>query len=248
MTKTTDKVIGANLIFNCHYHDDYELQLLINPKNKLIDFAVNGSDSSFRNTVLELLTPFKNKDVTGLFMDLSSIVAVEDLHLKTVLYQVVQNIQLFIHPIHHNLVDCADRICRCFNIGRSEIEDAIERGASDILTITNLTKAGGACTSCIPDISLMLKEKSDDESASIDEDEHIEISSDPRPMINGKYPYLFLQEDIFPIVDKYNKESGKSAFVVQLIGEHLYLTGTQKISELENFIEKSGVKVSLFYV
>ncbi|MBT3586660.1 MAG: hypothetical protein HN509_17250 [Halobacteriovoraceae bacterium] len=50
-------------------------------------------------------------------------------------------------------------VCRCFGVYQREIRAALmAKEDAKIIDVTNLTRAGGGCTSCLEDIALILKE------------------------------------------------------------------------------------------
>lgn len=55
--------------------------------------------------------------------------------------------------------DAGSTVCACFGVGKNTITEIIQSGnAGDVDSITRLTKAGGNCGSCIPELKQLLHE------------------------------------------------------------------------------------------
>ena len=247
-TEFNEKVIGANLLFKLKTSfDTYTFELLIDTKSLLVEFSIIGVESEFRDIIISILkkrlkTELSQTISASLMNELSS-----NVFYRSYWYYICEKVNFFLNPIPNNLLAIDDRICRCFNVSQKEIEDIIASGASDLLTITNLTKAGGGCTSCRTDIEALLGDKNVESIEEASEDAFV-VTEQKREKILEMWPVDFLESKVFPLIDTYNKENDGDAQVVQLIENHLYIKSKNAIINLEDFLNLEVPSISLFYV
>jgi bacterioferritin-associated ferredoxin len=236
----SDHVIGPNLNFVIQYQRNLiSFEFLINSKSELVDFYVEKIDHPIRDKIIEVLSRLIKTDLNRTLGP--NIYTNFEFEEKDLLHQLLEKIYFYLSPVKTSLVQSDDRVCRCFNIGKEEILNLHDNGAHDLLSITNLSRAGGGCTSCLSDIARILNIK---DSSREEERGGFKISSHKRVKVMGMWPAEFLRSKIYPLL----KETGSKAKVIQLIENHLYVQSNDQEIELENFLKENCPELLLFYV
>jgi len=140
-------------------------------------------------------------------------------------------------------------LCRCFGVMRDDVAKAIKNGASDLLTITNLTKASGGCGRCKSDIVELMTfagvvaPPQDLVSFGIDTESFsaTKKAKYARENILGLTPVEFLSTHIFPMSHELNFE------VLGLVENNLYIKAESMVATLEEFIKEHDLKITTFY-
>ena len=240
----TSKVIGANLSFSLlQDQDSFKFEFLINQKSQLEDFSINSSNEDVRLTCVNIFQSLLRVDFTKLkFHEVLKDFEKEHEQTLCLLWRALEKFNNFINPYATTTEDTIN-LCRCFGVTKTEVLQTIENGASDILTVTNLTRAGGACGSCVNDISNLLPYKESDDL------NNYELLKGHRSEIEGLYPVQYLKQIVFPLVDQLNKEMNTDLEVVQLIENHLYVRVSCSASKVEELLaDKLAKELVILFV
>lgn len=260
-----EKIIGANFTQKIQTNldgveDSIEIELLLNPKGKLEDFSVTGTQK-VRDLFIALLELVVGKNFESLATPSLVYEVSDDQLVKTYWWQLLDEVHFHFSPVLSDITSQGNIkenfICRCFAVTEAEIKDAINQGAGDILTVTNMTKAAGGCGHCVRDIrsfiensdsEFILKQESDES----ENEKSIYKAKYPRQRVNGKWPAAFLSHDLVPFLKNLNEESGADFELMALVEDHLYIRTKASDSlraRLESFLagcqfeDGSGLKV-----
>lgn len=157
------------------------------------------------------------------------------------LYCVFTGLFTYFYPNQTYSIDTENMLCRCFGVSRHEVTGLISGGAKDLLTITNLTKAGGGCGSCLADIRPLISGKNNELDIA-----KVTFQNYKRDLVANKRPYQFLKEDLFPFVS-----TRKSIKIEGLIGHHLYLEGDENSTdakEIISFVKSQDENINIFFI
>jgi len=136
--------------------------------------------------------------------------------------------------IHCELLkqEASSLVCRCFGVYEKQIIEQVKRNPDiDLKGITDESLAGGACTSCAPDIMGIVTATKDSFGLSSAKNQHQKIQ--------GLYPAQMIER-----LDSLFKENHLNLEIISLIGYDLTLKATAEI-ELEKISEllKSNTSV-----
>lgn len=255
----TEKIIGANYSQKIKTNLDgvenfVEVELLIKPNGKLIDFGVQG-EPRVRDIFISLLETIVGKSFASHSRVSNILQYSENQLIKTYWWQLLDEVYFHYSPALNNIVEIEKEklICRCFNISESEIRKVIDQGAVDVLTITNISKAGGGCGNCVVDIKELLS--TDDEglgniAEQAEDEKSIFKAKYPRVKINGLWPAQFLSEVIIPFLEEHNSKTAQEWNVSALVEDHLYLRNSkneEKHLELERYLISHEIDLKVFY-
>lgn len=206
-----------------------------NKFNVLKEYYVESSDSTI-NTVLNDALATKLPLVEYLESKFNDK-TLDQIELFT-LFKGVLN---YFYPNQGLVIDTDNLLCRCFGVSRASVKDLIDNGASDLLTITNISKAGGGCGSCIVDIRPMLKSKSTQTTIPA-----VTFNSYKKETVAGKRPWQFLKEDLFPLAEQLGNIT-----IEALIGDHLYIIADEASDEAKKFltfVNDADSNVKVFFI
>ncbi len=116
-------------------------------------------------------------------------------------------------------IDCAPgkMVCQCFGITDESIRREIrENNLKSVEDVTNYTKAGGGCGSCIPDIEKILEEELQTE-----KDEP--VKQDEKPLTNIKRMQL-VENTIAEIIRPTLQKDGGDIELVDIDGKKVYVS------------------------
>jgi len=251
----SEKIIGAN--FSHSLEVDYkgdsgivDVELLINPRGVLVDFSVCGVEK-VRDLFISLLEDLIKKNFEKSASPSQIYKLSEDQILKTYWWQLLDEVHFFFSPVLDSIVSKRDElICRCFAVTKSEILNVIEDGATDVLTVTNLTKAAGGCGNCVSDIADLLENPRALKKVDSEDSKSVYKCKYPREKIEGMWPASYLQQVLIPFLEELNSRNSQGWSVKALVEDHLYISnvGDQNSSEeLENFLKQRSTGLKVFY-
>ncbi|OIQ17081.1 MAG: hypothetical protein BM556_12760 [Bacteriovorax sp. MedPE-SWde] len=254
----TEKIIGANFRQTIQaLTGSVDIELLVNPKGKLEDFSVKGEE-----TLTTLFTNLLESCVGKIFSQATSPADIyrysDDQLVKSYWWQLLDEVHFHFSPSLTEVVNFAeeDLICRCFNVSRNEIVDVINKGANDVLTVTNIGKAGGGCGNCVKDIRELLGQAEDHIDRPAEDESEVKSvfkCKYPRVKIKGQWPAQFLRSTVIPFLNESNLNSSEQWEVSALVEDHLYIKnnfeGTQMkcVSKLDDYIKSEEIDLKVFY-
>lgn len=244
-------VVGANLEFEIEYkNSQIFFSFLYDVKDCLVDFQIEGSDSQI-SSLNELFSSLLRKNRFEINQHYLTSTNIDNV----LLLNVISKILFEFSPVFSELskdspTNIYNLICRCFGVSEQEIRSVIDRGATDLATITNLTKACGGCASCAGDIKLILKEKTNSTLIPIltpEEESALNVTQTTlakikREKIMGLWPVEFLKNHIIPMSKEYQFE------VVSFVENTLYVKSENAVAELEDFIKQNNLSLVTFYI
>jgi bacterioferritin-associated ferredoxin len=254
----TEKIIGANYSQRINTHLDgiegfIEVELLIKPNGKLIDFSVQG-EIRVRDIFISLLENVVGKVFATNTTPSDIFQFTENQLIKTYWWQLLDEVHFHYAPALNNIVQVEEQklICRCFNISESEVLNVIAQGANDVLTITNISKAGGGCGNCVIDLKELLSREDIAEVTVLEESDEKSIykAKYPREKIGGLWPAQYLSENIIPLLEDINNKKSQDWIVSALVEDHLYIKNAkvdERLEELENYLIQNNIDLKVFY-
>ncbi|POB14760.1 MULTISPECIES: (2Fe-2S)-binding protein [Pseudomonadati] len=220
-------------------NDPCRVELRFSKLNEVREYFVESDDSALKDVIMTILEKTKNTK-SQLILEIEKALSENSSH-SLELFSFFKEVLNYFSPNQLMAIDTTNTLCRCFGVSRQEVAALIERGASDPLTITNLSKAAGGCGSCLADIVPMFKSNREEKVIPA-----VTFNGFKKDKIAGKRPYQFLLEDIYPMVEKLGKIS-----VEGLIGHHLYVIGDEQTPEAQDFISKVSSldsQLSVFFI
>lgn len=141
-------------------------------------------------------------------------------------------------PINNHSEDEGNIICRCFGVTENKIRRiAIENNLKTTEQITNYIKAGGGCSSCLPNIDDLLNEIYSEKETTIEVNS---LSKNQKDIIFDKYE-SDLNQDIYNLTN-----IQKISFIQKVIDEEIRPILVEDGGDLELFdVEGNIVKVIL---
>lgn len=254
--RNVTSIIGHNLVLDFSLNNGkgpnhIYIEFLYDAKDILKEYYLNEKKLSpglydFLNARLKFLVKKPRFEI----INASKSFEEADIFLTLLWHKITSQIIFNFDPTYQESLHLDDQfidsiICRCFSVGREEIHSCIANGAKDIITVTNLTKACGACGNCRNDIEALFSDQKLDlyESATSKESElKIELARIKRQKIMGLYPIEFLITYLFPI-------ARKEGFEIQgLVEDTLYIKSEHANLALETFIKENNLKLTTFYI
>ncbi|MFG1492207.1 (2Fe-2S)-binding protein [Halobacteriovorax sp. GFR7] len=215
------------------------VELRFSKLNEVREYFVESNDSSLKEIIVSVLE--KAKSSKSQLLNEIEAALVENTGQSLELFSFFKEVLSYFSPNQLMAIDTENTLCRCFGVSRSEVAALIERGASDPLTITNLSKAAGGCGSCLSDIIPMFKTSREEKVVP-----SVTFNGFKKDMVAGKRPYQFLLEDIYPLAEKLGGIS-----VEGLIGHHLYIIGDEEAASAKEFISTLTAldsQLSIFFI
>lgn len=215
------------------------VELRFSKLNEVREYFVESDDSSLKELIMNILERAKSSKSQLLFEIEDALAQNSGLSLE--LFSLFREVLNYFSPNQLMAIDTENTLCRCFGVSRGEVAALIERGASDPLTITNLSKAAGGCGSCLSDIIPMFKTSREEKVIPA-----VTFNGFKKDMVAGKRPYQFLLEDIYPLAEKLGGIS-----IEGLIGHHLYIIGDEEAASSQEFVSHITAldsELSIFFI
>ncbi|MEH0861188.1 MULTISPECIES: (2Fe-2S)-binding protein [Halobacteriovorax] len=215
------------------------IELRFSKFNQVREFFIDTENDELKNYLGDLLSSVQQNKSSLSEVILSYLQ--NDERFKVELFDFYKEVLMYFNPNQGLVIDTSEILCRCFGITRNEVQNLISNGAKDLLTITNLTKAGGGCGSCAVDIRPMLKGQGSERKIP-----EVTFLNMKKEKVAGKSPVDFLREDLFPFTDKLNDID-----VEGLVGNHLYVVGdedSESSLKLKDFLAQKDKTISLFFI
>lgn len=215
------------------------IELRFSKFNQVREFYIETSNDELKSYLSDLLTSVMQTKAS--LIDVLLKYLENDSRFNLELFDLFKEVLFFFNPNQGMIIDTEKTLCRCFGISYNEVRDLIANGAKDLLTITNLSKAGGGCGSCVADIRPMLESTSSERKIP-----EVTFLSLKKESVANKRPIEFLKEDLFPFISDYSDIE-----IEGLVGKHLYVIGDEdgpSASKLRGFLKEQDEEVSLFFI
>ncbi|EPZ51328.1 2Fe-2S iron-sulfur cluster-binding domain protein [Bacteriovorax sp. BAL6_X] len=215
------------------------IELRFSKHNEVREFFVESDDCSLKELIVKTLERAKNSK-SQLLIEIEDTLR-QNAQKSLELFSLYKEVLSYFSPNQLMAIDTENTLCRCFGVSRSEVAALIERGASDALTVTNLSKAAGGCGSCLSDIIPMFKTSREEKVIPA-----VSFNAFKKDMVAGKRPYQFLLEDIYPLAEKLGGIS-----IEGLIGHHLYIIGDEEAMSSKEFVSQitaQDSELSIFFI